>query len=93
MAVLLAGSYVGLRADDAPTQLDCYENELIACFGGSVRDNLGELCNTLCTAPKPDGCAFDNTSDFHAVDTATPANGEHCYPAWILYCSCHPVIE
>lgn len=88
MIVLLAGSYVGLRADDGEPvgPADCYSEDsphTIQCFSGQVRDApaLQQFCRSSCS-----GCGFGNEVSYYNTNPGGSGNGPGC--DWILWCLC-----
>lgn len=82
MAVLLAGSYAGLRADEGGP-VDCGSNNTIQCFGGQVRDApaLQQFCNSSCSA-----CEMGPSTWNYTYDGDPEENGQGCN--WVLWCLC-----
>ena len=91
MAVLLTGSYAGLRAEEEMGPLDCYGDHAIQCQGGQVRDSPAQMqaCNNACSA-----CGYGSASFAYAY-TGGPANGPGCdgNNNHILYCYCGNLME
>ena len=93
LAVLLTGSYVGLRADDeemAGTP-DCYTtggNHAIVCYSGQVRidETQRQMCRTACAY-----CDYGSTVGYYHSDPGSAANGPGC--DWILWCQCGTGVE